>query len=331
MHSLVSVRLLLFVASLIVFGVSIYLIRKNSHSRKGGDEFVRRKKLKTLGIILLFPGVLLFAIAALDNELATDSSVGQIDPVAAAAAQTYTPPVLPKPTESLLVPKDTWKTRLPGTSTSAPASESAAPSPFGSIPADTSTASPISPAAITPMPAPEQIQADLTAATTRVTLNPHDPEAYGARGNIYAAKRDWEAAERDFRSVLTIDPNNTKAQFNLAEMSFMEKKFDMAKAGFAALEKDPELGDLAAYKAFLSDLFGGQMDAASKELDAFNQVGANASYYFANAAWSINHRKPDDARDWLRSATRIYSQEKFKLYATTLFEMGYLPLPVAEN
>ncbi len=283
--------------------------------------------------------------------MSTDSSIGQIDPVAAAAAQAYTPPVLPKPTESLLVPKDTWKTRLPGTS--GPGSASTAPSPklspFGAIPADTSAASmampaltdaPVSLASIAPPPAPmpthplsraEQIQADLTAANTRVTMNPKDPDAYGNRGNVYAAKRDWEAAERDYRTVLSLTPDNTKVQFNLAEMNFMEKKYDVAKAGFGALMKDPELGDLAAYKAFLSDLFGGQMDAAAKELDAFNQVGGNASYYFANAAWSINHRKLDDARDWLRSATRIYPAEKFKLYATTLFEMGYLPLPVTGN
>jgi len=171
--------------------------------------------------------------------------------------------------------------------------------------------------------------ADLSAATAKISANPQDADAYGARGNLYAAKRDWEAASRDYQSAVTIDPTNAKAKFNLAEMSFMQKKFDAAKAGFAALEQDSDLGDLAAYKAFLSDLFGGQLDAASKELDAFNQVGGNASYYFANVAWSINHRKMDDARGWLRSATRIYPPAKIKLYVTTLFEMGYMPLPPA--
>ena len=340
MHSLVSVRLLLLLASLIIFGASSVLIRKNSRSRRGGDDFVRRKKRKTLGYILLFPAVLFFSLAALNDEMATDSGVVPIDPVAAAAAQAYVPPILSKPTESLLAPKDTWKTRMPGTNT---ASYTPAPSQFASTPqailpsANPPAAWTTSPALVTPSPdlatpshplsRAEQYQADLAATSARIATNPKDAEAYNIRGNMYASKRDWESAERDYQNAVTFDPTNSKAKFNLAEMSFMQKKYDVSKAGFTALEQDPDLGDLAAYKAFLSDLFGGQLDAASKELDAFNQVAANASYYFANAAWSINHRKPDEARDWLRSATRIYPQEKFKLYATTLFEMGYLPLP----
>jgi hypothetical protein len=42
---------------------------------------------------------------------------------------------------------------------------------------------------------------------------------------------------------------------------------------FVALEKDPDMGDFASYKVFLCDLFGGHEDAASKELDAFNEAG----------------------------------------------------------
>ena len=171
------------------------------------------------------------------------------------------------------------------------------------------------------------MEADLAAASSRIATNPKDAEAYSYRGSIYASMRDWDSAARDFQNAVTYDPANSKAKFNLAEMSFLQQKYDVAKTGFAALDKDPELGDLAAYKAFLCDLVGGQLDAAGKELDAFNQVSANASYYFANVAWSINHHKPDDARDWLRSASHIYPQEKLKLYATSLFEMGYLPLP----
>ncbi len=118
MNSLVSVRLLLFLASAIIFGASIFLVRKNSHTRKGGDDYVRRKKRKIFGYILLFPAVLLLALAVFNDEMATDSYVVAIDTVAAAAAQAYRPPVLPKPTTTLLPPNDTWKTQVPGPSAS---------------------------------------------------------------------------------------------------------------------------------------------------------------------------------------------------------------------
>ncbi len=346
MHSLVSVRLDLFVASLIFFGASYYLIRKNSRSRRGGDDAVRKKKLKTLGYLLIFPGLLLFLLAALNDEISIDSNIRPFDPVAAAAVQGYVPPVLPQPTRTLLAPKDTWISRQPGTNIaaypSAPPPSSTAPSaaaPFALAPAMPAI-SPVAPSAPPPaavadpshpLSKAEQLQADLAAVGARIAINPKDAEAYGIRGNLLASKRDWEGAERDFQTMVTLNPESTKAKFNLAEMIFMQKKYDVAKAGFVPLEQDSDFGDLAAYKAFLCDLFGGQMDAAAKELDAFNQVGSNASYYFANVAWSINHRKADDARDWLRSAAHIYPPEKFKLYATTLFQMGYLPLPPATS
>jgi len=338
MHSVDPVSLFLFAASLVVFVISIYLIRKNSHSRKGGDDYVRRKHRKTIGWILLFPAVLLLALAGLNEEMITDSS--DIDTAAAAAVQGYVPPVLPKPTVSLLAPRDTWRTQLP--STNAHPFASAPSQPVSSPSAMAPFAFPALPPAVAPAPSPtppsasatlsraEQMAADISDATAKISANPQDADAYSTRGNLYAAKRDWEAAGRDFQSAATIDPTNAKSKFNLAEMSFMEKKYDAAKPGFVALEQDSDLGDLAAYKAFLCDLFGGQLDAASKELDAFNQVGGNASYYFANVAWSINHRKFDDARGWLRSAQRIYPPAKLKLYVTTLFEMGYMPLPPAQ-
>jgi hypothetical protein len=329
MQSLVSVRLLLFVASLIIFGVSILLIQKNSHTRRGGDDFVRRNQRKVFGYILLFPAVLLLGLAALNDEMAIDSSVVPIDTAAAAAAQAYVPPVLSKPTVSLLAPKNTWETRMPSTNTTS--FQSASDQPVASSAAVASSlAVPNSVPAPTPSHSPsraEQLEAALAAATAKIQANPKDSTAYGDRGNLYAAKRDWDAAARDYQSALAIDDTNAKAKFNLAEMSFMKKNYEPARIAFVGLESDPDFGDLAAYKAFLCDLFGGQLDPAQRELDAFNQVGSNASYYFANAAWSINHRKPEEARDWLKSASRIYPPEKFKLYATTLFEMGYLPLP----
>lgn len=339
MHSLVSVRLILFLASLFIFGVGIFLIQKDSHSIRGGDDFVRRKNRKTIGYILLFPAALLFALATLNDTMSTDSSVRAIDPVAAAVAQAYVPPVLSKPVEVPQAPRDTWRTRLQGTNTDfnapTPPRPASAPAvdpraiPFATLPV--ATPPPVVAKPSTTLSPTEQLQADLEAASARIATNPKDAEAYNARGNLYAAKRDWESAARDFQNAVMCDPANAKAKFNLAEMSFQQKQYDVSKASFAALEQDPDVGDLAAYKAFLSDLFGGQLDAAGKDLDAFNQVGSNASYYFANAAWAINHRKPDEARDWLGSASRIYPEAKLKLYAASLFELGYLPLRPAPS
>ena len=175
----------------------------------------------------------------------------------------------------------------------------------------------------------KQIDEALAKVNTVIQLAPQNVDGYGLRGGIYAEQKDWEKAIQDYQKILQLDPNNAQAKFNMAEIAFLQKKYDEARPGFIAMEKDPNLGELATYKVFLCDLFGGQADTAARELQAFEQVGSGASYYFAEAASSLYQKKPEDARGWLTSAANIYSPAKFKLYSASLFDLGYLPLPPA--
>jgi len=173
----------------------------------------------------------------------------------------------------------------------------------------------------------KKLDAALDKVNAAAKVAPQDRAVYSLRGNIYAEKELWDEAEKDYQTVLQIDGKNSLIRFNLAEIKFMQKRYDEARSGFIDLEQDPNTGDLATYKVFLCDLCGGHEETAAKELDAFNQVGSNASYYFANAAWLLTHHKTEDARSWLMSAARIYAPNKFRLYATPLITLGYMPLP----
>jgi tetratricopeptide (TPR) repeat protein len=161
--------------------------------------------------------------------------------------------------------------------------------------------------------------------------DPKNLTAYSIRGKIYSEMKLWDQARKEYETILQIDHKNSIAKFNLIELKFMQKAYDDARLGFVALEQDPDWGDLAAYRVFLCDLFGGHEDAAQGELDAFNKVGANPSFYFANAAWYLYHKRPEDARSWLNSAARIYAPRKVFLYSSSLRELGYLPLPPPTN
>jgi Tfp pilus assembly protein PilF len=168
----------------------------------------------------------------------------------------------------------------------------------------------------------KQYDAALEQASVAIQGSPQNPAAYSLRGDIYAATKRWDRAESDYQTALLMDSTNNKLKFNLAEIAFAQKKYDAARARFGVLQQDPLLGDLAQYHVFLCDLLGGHEDAAAKEFDAFNRAGSNASYYFANAAWSLYHQKKDDARDWLTSAAHIYEPFKYKLYADSLIEIN---------
>jgi tetratricopeptide (TPR) repeat protein len=173
----------------------------------------------------------------------------------------------------------------------------------------------------------KQFDAALEKVNAALQVAPKNPDAYGLRGGIYAEKKLWDQAEKDFQTAIQIDDNNVRMKFDLAEIEFMQKKYDAARPGFVALKQDSAMGDLAAYKVFLSDLFGGHEEVAANELAGFNQVGSNASYYFANAAWSLYHHKTEQARGWLMSAANIFAPNKFRIYAASLIDLGYMPLP----
>ena len=173
----------------------------------------------------------------------------------------------------------------------------------------------------------KQLDAALDKANAALQSAPQNPHAYSVRGGIYAEKKLWDQAEKDYQTALQFDGKNTQMKFNLAELQFMQQKYDAARPGFIALGKDSNMGDLAAYKVFLCDLFGAHEEAAAKDLEAFNQAGSNASYYFANAAWSLYHHKTEDGRGWLMSALKIYDPPKFSQYAASLIALGYIPLP----
>ena len=164
---------------------------------------------------------------------------------------------------------------------------------------------------------------------TVLQSDPRNVAAFSLRAQIYNQKKMWEQAANDYQTAHLIEPTNAVINFNIGEVKFERKMYDDARVSFAALQNDhsTDIGDLAAYKVFLCDLFGGHEDVAAKELDAFNQVGSKASYYYSNAAWSLYHHKTEDARGWLASASHIYSPNKNNLYGTTLAELGYLPLP----
>ena len=169
----------------------------------------------------------------------------------------------------------------------------------------------------------------LATVNAILSKDPNNAGAYVLRGAIYSQESAWSQAEDDYNKALQMNPKNDGVRFDLADLKFKQKQFDAAKAAFISLQnyQDADVRDLIAYKIFLCDLFGGHLNDASKELDVFNQVGSNPSYYFGNAAWNLVNKKTEDARSWLDSAHRIYSPRKQLLYATVLKDMGYLPLP----
>jgi Tfp pilus assembly protein PilF len=177
----------------------------------------------------------------------------------------------------------------------------------------------------------KQFDAAMEKVNAAIQADPQNVDGYGLRGGLYAQKKQWDNATKDYQHIIQMQPDNDQAKFNLSEIDFLQKKYDQARVGFAALESNREAKDLASYKVFLCDLLAGHEDVAAKELADMDQDDRGASFYFAKAAWALYHKQPDDARTWLNSAANIYSQAKFKVYSASLFDLGYLPLPLPQK
>ncbi len=163
--------------------------------------------------------------------------------------------------------------------------------------------------------------------TVAIQTNPKDSIPFVLRASAYCQKKMWAEAQADFKSAAQLDPTNAVIQFNIVEVQFMQKHYDAARAGYAAIVKDPEMGDLAAYKVFLCDLLAGHEALAQKERDAFDSVNSRPSYYFSRAAWDLYHKNNDGARSWLTSVANIFPSAKITYYALPLKDLGWLPIP----
>jgi hypothetical protein len=212
---------------------------------------------------------------------------------------------------------------LASTTAASPAPAVADESPSPTAPAEVKppspdTAPPIAPAKL------KQLDAELAAADAIVSKNPSNVVGYLQRGNAYGNERKWDLSRADYLKALDLDPKCTTASFNMAELDFMQGHYDAARPGFLAIVNNTDFGDLAKYKVFLCDLFGGHEQVAARELAVFNQIGSEASYYFANVAWSLYHNKSSAAQSWWQSATQIFAPDKINLYAKPLIDLGYI-------
>jgi Tfp pilus assembly protein PilF len=308
--------MVVYLGVLALFVLGALLFRNTSiHEFVGGTEYESKRRRR-------FAGVTLMALAAI---------CGGVEMLSQSNSPSYDlPPLLLKKKEQEVAQARTSpsaesvsssKTALANAVATYPVSQMASPDevPAGRVGALLREASQLLQQRL--------LDSALDKVNEALVASPQSVPAFCLRGNIYAEQKLWDEAGKDYQTVLQLDSKNKQVRFDMAELAFIQKKYDEAQPGFAALKEDSDLGDLAAYKVFLCDLYGGHEEAAAKELDAFNQVGSNASYYFANVAWSLYHHKTEEGRTWILSAGNIYGPRKLSVYANSLVDLGYLPLP----
>src|SRR5436309_1006478 len=155
-------------------------------------------------------------------------------------------------------------------------------------------------------------------------------ESQNLRGVIYMRQGIYDKAEAALREALRIDPKFWNARFNLAEIPFLKKDWAEARNRFQELlssnasELQGEATQLIQYKILLTYLLEGKENMVDSLLAKFELSPDTPAVHYANAAIALQQDKTKEAKDWMAQAEKNFSPQLNKLFAESLYEVGWL-------
>ena len=155
-------------------------------------------------------------------------------------------------------------------------------------------------------------------------------ESQNLRGVIYMRQGIYDKAEAALREALRIDPKFWNARFNLAEIPFLRKDWAEARNRFQELlssnaaELQGEATQLIQYKILLTYLLEGKENMVDSILAKFELSPDTPAVHYSNAAIALQQKNTQEARDWMAQAEKNFSPALNKLFAESLYEVGWL-------
>jgi tetratricopeptide (TPR) repeat protein len=155
-------------------------------------------------------------------------------------------------------------------------------------------------------------------------------ESQNLRGVIMMRQGIYDKAEAALREALRIDSKFWNARFNLAEIPFLKKDWVEARNRFQELlssnasELQGEATQLIQYKILLTYLLEGKENMVDSLLAKFELSPDTPAVHYANAAIALQQDKTKEAKDWMAQAEKNFSPQLNKLFAESLYEVGWL-------
>src|SRR3981081_2238909 len=155
-------------------------------------------------------------------------------------------------------------------------------------------------------------------------------ESQNLRGVIFMREGIYDKAEAALHEALRIDPKFWNARFNLAEIPFLKKDWPEALTRFQDLlsnnvsDLQGEAAQLIQYKILLTYLLEGKENMVDSILAKFELSPETPAVHYANAAIALQHKNAKEAKDWMVAAEKNFSPQLNKLFAESLYEVGWL-------
>ncbi len=155
-------------------------------------------------------------------------------------------------------------------------------------------------------------------------------ESQNLRGVILMREGIYDKAEAALHEALRIDPKFWNARFNLAEIPFLRKDWAEARNRFQELlannvsELQGDAAQLIQYKILLTYLLDGKENMVDSILAKFELSPDTPAMHYSNAAIALDHKNSTEAKDWITAAEKNFSPQLNKLFAESLYEVGWL-------
>src|SRR5213596_1245906 len=153
------------------------------------------------------------------------------------------------------------------------------------------------------------------------------------RGVILMRQGNYDQAETTFQEAARIDPKFWNARFNLAEIPFLKKDWAEARKRFEQLlstggpDLAKEASQLIQYKILLTYLMEGKGNMVDSILAKLELSPDTPAVVYVKAAVALQQKNQNEAKDWINAAEKNFSPQLNKLFAESLYEVGWLEKP----
>jgi tetratricopeptide (TPR) repeat protein len=153
------------------------------------------------------------------------------------------------------------------------------------------------------------------------------------RGVILMRQGIYDKAEVALLEAARIDPKFWNARFNMAEIPFLKKDWAEARNRFEKLlsssqsDLASEASQLIQYKILLTYLLEGKENMVDSILAKLELSPDTPAVDYVKAAVALQHKNGKEAKDWMAAAEKNFSPQLNKLFAESLYEVGWLEKP----
>src|SRR5947207_8411232 len=157
------------------------------------------------------------------------------------------------------------------------------------------------------------------------------------RGVILMRQGIYDKAEVALLEAERIDPKFWNARFNLAEIPFLKKDWADARKRFEKLlsssqsDLASEASQLIQYKILLTYLLEGKENMVDSILAKLELSPDTPAVDYVKAAVALQQKNQEAAKGRLASAEKNFSPQLNKLFAESLYEIGWLEKPAGET